>query len=295
MQKLIFMLSAVVLSHAAMAQSNILLDAAALKEKLGKKELVILHVSQEDLYKKEHIPGAQFVQEGSFTIDEGSHAFDLPPVSDLQTLFESKGVTKNSQIVIYTDGNFKPVTTRLLFTLDYLGFGNQVSILDGGLIAWKASGGKITNEVPPTIRSSLQLTPRKDLVVDKEYVRNNLGKQQTTIIDCRAAVFYQGIEVLEMHGGRKGRIPGAKSIPFASLYDKTERGSYEFKSLVELKKIFDQQGIKKGDQIILYCHIGLQLTVVYTASKLLGYDNVKVFDGSFHEWGADKSLPVELQ
>ncbi|MEZ4850267.1 MAG: rhodanese-like domain-containing protein [Bacteroidia bacterium] len=105
----------------------------------------------------------------------------------------------------------------------------------------------------------LRLTQIRTSPVTKEQVKAAL-ETSTKIIDCRAGVFYQGIEVNQMHGGRKGHIPGAKSIPFTSLYEKTEHGSYEFLSKEKLQEIFDGRGLKE-DSIILYCHIGLQLTI----------------------------------
>lgn len=285
---------AIVWIPAMVVQSQIPISAQSLQGKLGKKDLVILQVGNKENYDKEHIPGAQYIGENTFTIDVAPHTFDLPPVNDLQALFESKGISNNTQVVIYTDGNWVSATTRLFFTFDYLGLRDHVSILDGGLIAWKTEGGKTTDEIPSVSKGTLKLTPRTNLVVDKEYIRDNLNSKNVKIVDCRAEAYYQGIEVLEMHGGRKGRIPGAKSIPYTTIFDNADDGSYHFKSPEELKKIFEQQGLSKNDQIIVYCHIGLQLTCVYTASQILGYPNVKVFDGSFHEWGADKSLPVEL-
>ncbi|MEP5614156.1 MAG: rhodanese-like domain-containing protein, partial [Cyclobacteriaceae bacterium] len=70
--------------------------------------------------------------------------------------------------------------------------------------------------------------------------------------------------------------------------------AYKFKALDEIEGIFEGQKLKKDQNIVLYCHIGMQLTVVYTAAKLLGYENVKMYDGSFREWGPDETLPIEV-
>ncbi|MCB0839697.1 MAG: sulfurtransferase [Bacteroidetes bacterium] len=294
MKKITISLLTLFATMASFSQSSLLVDASWLKPKITNPNLIIFHVGRKDLYDKEHIPGAQFLSSDEFTVDENGGVFDLPSDENLKAMLESKGVKQNSEIIIYTGVNWVPVTTRLLFTLDYLGLRKQAHVLDGGLIAWKAAGGAVTNEIPVVEKGSVKINPDKNLLVTKEQVKAAL-ETSTKIIDCRAGVFYQGIEVNQMHGGRKGHIPGAKSIPFTSLYEKTEYGSYEFLSKDKLQEIFDGQGLEKEDSIILYCHIGLQLTIVYTAAQLLGYKNVRVYDGSFHEWGPDESLPVETE
>ena len=87
-------------------------------------------------------------------------------------------------------------------------------------------------------------------------------------------------------------MPGARTIPYTSLTSETDLGSYEFISLKEMKAIFQEQGLRKNQELIFYCHIGMQLTTVYTEAKMLGYENIRIYDGSFYEWGPDDSLPV---
>lgn len=262
-----------------------------LSENIDDPNLVLIHISQEDDYKEGHLPGARFMSFDSYTVDENGGAYDLPDLLALQELLQNAGLEKRNNIVVYPGKMSHLAVTRLLFTLNYLGF-DQVSILSGGKAAWEASDLDLTTEVPVYKKSNLNFTPKQSLLATKEYVASALDNG-TTIIDCRAQAYYSGIDVNEHHsGGRKGHIPGAKSIPYTSLFEKTDAGHYQFISERSLKEIFEKQGLKKDEEIILYCHIGLQLTSVYTTSKQLGYTNVKVYDGSFHEWGPDTSLPV---
>ena len=92
----------------------------------------------------------------------------------------------------------------------------------------------------------------------------------------------------------KCELINAKTIPFTSLYQKNDNGSFTFLPKKELEKIFDDQKLDKDKQIILYCHIGMQLSAVYVAAKYLGYEDEKVYDGSFYEWGPNEALPIEL-
>ncbi len=272
--------------------TTILIDSDELKEKMKNKNLLIFQVGNEKKYKKEHIPGAVLLNPSEFTYDDDVKVFDLPSVENLKNLLESKGVSSASEVVIYA-GDYIPTMTRFYFTLNYLGLGDKTYILDGGLAAWKAAGGVVTNKIPTPRKAVFNVQPNKILVADKAYVQSVIDHKTTMIIDCRASVYYQGIDVNMMHGGRKGHIKSAKTIPYTSLWEESG-GISKFKSLKDITAIFKAQGLKKDQDIVLYCHIGLQLTVVYTAARMLGYENIKVYDASFHEWGADASLPVSV-
>lgn len=291
-----FLLLTLLLSVTAMAQQPAIVDANWLAERLDDQDLVVLHVSGEEDYKEGHIPGARFVFFDSYTYSSGmtptDQVYDLPELSKLDSLLEATGIKKNSKIVVYPGATSHLPVTRLLFTFHYLGW-DQVSILSGGKSAWKAAGKELVTTEPSFSTSTLNLKPNKQLVVSKADVAKAL-KTDVKIVDCRAEAYYTGVDVNQYHGGRKGHIPGAKTIPYTSLFEKTDAGFYQFLTEDQLASIFEKQGLRKDDDIILYCHIGLQLTSVFTVAKQLGYTNVRVFDGSFHEWGPDESLPVSL-
>ncbi len=278
------------LSITARAQQPYIVDSNWLAERINDPNIAILHVSREDDYKDGHIPGARFVSWDAYVINDDVRAYDLPELSVLKSLVEKTGLKKGNHVVVYPGKSSHLPVTRLLFTLNYLGF-DKVSILSGGKAAWAAQGKELSTDTPDVIATNLKLEPNERFLVSKEEVLDALDTD-ITIIDCRAEAYYTGIDVNEHHGGRAGHLPGSISISYTSLFEKTDDGHYQFLPEDDLVKIFKKSGLKKNDDIILYCHIGLQLTSVYTVAQQLGYTNVRVYDGSFHEWGPDESLPV---
>ncbi len=273
-------------------QSDILIDADWLLGKINDDNVVILHIGAQNDFDKEHIPGARFVSPGDYTYDdrERNIVFDRPEDAVLKSYVESLGISNDTEVVIYTPVNWIPLVTRLYFTFDYLGHGNKTFILDGGLVAWKAAGGKVTTESSKPEPGKFQITPNRKLLADTEYMKASIEDDNNTIIDCRSEAYFNGIK--PTHGARIGRIPSAKNIPYTSLYEASDIGAYKFKSLSDIEQIFKNQGLNNTEPLVLYCHIGMQLTVVYTAAKMLGYKNLKMYDPSFNVWGKDDSLPV---
>lgn len=263
-----------------------------LEKRMKEGNLVIFHIGRAPDYQEAHIPGAVFISSQEYTIDDDVRVFDLPEKAALQSLFEKKGLTNDHMVVIYTAENWIPLVTRLYFTLDYLGHGAKTFILDGGMKEWQSKGGPLTSEVPEVTPGNFQITPDDNLLADRAYVRSALENDAIDIVDCRSAVYYTGIE--PTRGARNGRMPGAKTIPYTSLYEASDSGAYKFIDTDRMRKIFLAQGLSPDRELVLYCHIGMQLTVVYTTAQILGYQNIKIYDGSFHEWGPDESLPVEL-
>ncbi|MEO9484442.1 MAG: rhodanese-like domain-containing protein [Ekhidna sp.] len=293
--KLLCLLFLVTCFSAIGQKTPILLSSDQLSQKITSGNVVILHVGTKEDFEKEHIPGALFVSPGDYTYDdeENNIVFDRPEDSVLKSYFESLGISNDTEVIVYTPVNWIPLVTRLYFTLDYLGHGDMTSILDGGLVAWKASGREVTKEVMETQKGNFEIKPNSSLLADTKYMKSSIENQGNTIIDCRSEAYYKAIK--PTHGARLGRIPNSRSIPYTSLYAASDIGAYKFKSLKELENIFNSQDLDNKEPLVLYCHIGMQLTVVYTAAKMLGYNNVKMYDPSFNVWGKDDSLPIEQE
>ena len=270
----------------AAVRSSMIVSTEWLAKHVNDKSLVLLHVGEKAEYDTAHIPGAQFIQTSDISTPRGQGLdLQLPPVDQLKATFEKFGVTKNSRIVIYFGKDWVTPTARVYFTLDYLGFGDRTSILDGGLPAWVAQQRPVTSLV--IVPKPGRFTPRPNpaLVVDAAWVKANLGKPGVAILDARDARFYTGAEAGRMP--RAGRIPSAKSIPFSSLI---ENG--KLKSEDALRALFTNAGVTPRDSVATYCHIGQQASLLYFVARYLGYD-AHLYDGSFQDWSNRSDLPVE--
>jgi thiosulfate/3-mercaptopyruvate sulfurtransferase len=194
------------------------------------------------------------------------------------------GVSDGSRIIVYYGQDWVSPSTRIVFTLDWLGLGERVSILDGGMGAWKRAGGAVTAEIPIVKPGKLNAKPVKSLTVTKEWVNENRGKSGYALIDARNTVYYDGVE---SGMSKRGHIPGARNIPFNTVTD----DALVFKSADQLRQIFANAGVKPGDTVVGYCHIGQQATAMLFAARSLGY-KVLLYDGSFHDW-EKHDLPVQ--
>jgi thiosulfate/3-mercaptopyruvate sulfurtransferase len=268
----------------AATRDQLVVTPAWLASHAGDKTLVILHVGSEAGYKAGHIPGARLVDSKLLQVSQPNLSVEVPPADLLQKQLESLGVSDNSHVIVYNEGDEFQRATRVLFTLDVAGFGDHSSLLDGGLAEWKKTGHAVSTETPAPAQghlSPLQIQPK---VVDAAFVQAHAKAPGYDLIDARAAVFYGGL-IAKMSGD--GHIPGARSLPYTSVY---ESGG-KLKSAAELKSLFAGAGIKPGDHVVAYCQIGGQSSAVVFAARTVGIEP-QLYDGSFQDWTARK-LPVE--
>jgi CubicO group peptidase (beta-lactamase class C family)/3-mercaptopyruvate sulfurtransferase SseA len=247
---------------------------------LADPSLVILHVGSQKDYDAGHIPGARLVTLADISITDATGLrLELPPVAALEEAFGKLGVSDTSRVIVYAGTESVQSATRVWFTLDYLGAGDRATLLDGGLAAWRAEGRPVSTEAAAAQPRKFTAHAAPQRVVNADWVRSHLDDAKVHIIDARLPEFFDGV-----NGGgmpRAGHIPGARSVPYSSLLG--EHG--------KLKPAESLAPAVNGD-VVSYCHIGQQATVVYFAARYLGLD-ARLYDGSFQDWSRRTDLPVE--
>src|SRR6266404_4209671 len=265
--------------------NSMLVSTSWLAEHLADRTVVIINIGPRASYDAGHVPGARFLDMSSIAASGQPLTLELPPVEKLKSSFEELGVSDNSRIVICFLANYVSPATRVFFTLDYLGLGKQTSLLDGGFEAWRAEGRAVTTDIPADKHGMITPHPRPELVVDAAWVSANLSKPKVAIVDARAPEFYTGASAGRMP--RAGHIPSAVNVPFSSLAAEANK----LKDSAALKKLFEEAGINPGKEVVSYCHIGQQASLIYFVAKYLGYD-ARLYDGSFEDWSRRSELPV---
>ncbi len=255
---------------------------------LNDPDLVLLHVGDETRYKAAHIPGAHFVRLADLSVSTNGRTLEMPVAPDLRRRLQALGIGDRSRVVVYFDEDWVSPATRVLFTLQTAGLGSRAELLDGGMVKWRSERRAVTARIaaaPPGALAALGVRPT---IVDAAFVRAHAGQTGYMLIDARAPVFYTGIEAGgPMNHRLNGHIPGARSLPFTSVTN----DDLTFKKPAELFALFRNAGMRPGDRVIVYCHIGQQGTAVVLAARAAGIDAL-LYDGSFEDW-ALRGLPVE--
>jgi thiosulfate/3-mercaptopyruvate sulfurtransferase len=261
---------------------DIMIDQDQFQEMSRAGNVVLLHVGRADGYNKGHIAGALFMGNSDYvTVSEDSLYTELPDLGDFQATLIAYGVDDDSQIVLCSDWETFAQAFRLYFTFEYFGFDDNVRILDGGIKGWKARGLPISTDTVIAIADNvdIKLKANDQLLVDKNWLKENLDNDGVTIIDARTPEYYSGEKDGDGYYKRSGHIAGAKNITWKNLVDE----NHFLLDKKSLKEKYKEQGIGKNQSVINYCHVGLRATVLYTIGKGLGYSTF-LYDGSYNEW-----------
>jgi thiosulfate/3-mercaptopyruvate sulfurtransferase len=261
-----------------------LVSAEWLKRHRADSGLVLLHVARSRAaFDSAHIPGARLVTSGQFTVTNGDLITELPPVARLDSLFESLGIGDNSRLVIY--GEVIPAT-RFFFTAEYLGLEGRVSIMNGGLDAWRGAGGPVTAlPDPEPAPAGFTARPAPAVLADAGYVNAKRASPSVLLLDARTEDEFDGT-VLEEGVIRPGHIPGAVRFDWFGLM-----ADGKFLGKGDLRQLFAAAGAAPGKEVITYCRVGSRASVLYFAARVLGYP-VRMYDGSMNDWSRQRELPV---
>jgi thiosulfate/3-mercaptopyruvate sulfurtransferase len=212
----------------------------------------------------------------------------LPSTVKFASRMKKMGVGDGIRIVVYdTQGLFS--AARVWWTFRAMGH-EDVAVLNGGLKKWQAEGHP-TEDGPARKRPECHFTPlmNASLVRDVDDVKDILAKKSAQIVDARPPARFNGSEPEPRPGLRCGHLPGARNVPSQSLLN--EDGT--LKTPAELSTIFAASGIDPALPVITTCGSGVTASILSLALAVLGQTNAAVYDGSWAEWGADNTLPIE--
>ena len=262
-----------------------------LAEHLGRPDLVVVdsswHMpstgrSGRDEYLRTHIPGARFLDIDEVADRSNPAPHMLPKAGEFARAMERLGIGSDDRIVVY-DNSTTRNAARGWFMLRHFGARN-VAILDGGFQKWLAEGRATEAGEPEPRPARFEARENRAQVVTKQDILAGLGE---ALIDARGKGRFEGSEPDPRPGIEPGHIPGARNLPFASLYN--EDGT--FKSKDELKRLFAEAGADPAKPFVASCGSGVTANSIIFAAHLLGNEATKLYDGSWSEWGADPSTP----
>lgn len=281
------------LSQTKHTDEDLLVSTAWLEENLADTLLVILHTGMKTEFEAEHIPGARFVSIWDVLLKKNERELrhEFPEEQELEKALRSWGINDHSKIILcYQDVNSIKWSARLFYTLDYAGLGERVAMLNGGLKAWKEEGRPVTADVSSYKEGNVDIRIMDEVRISKEEVLASLNNQEVSLVDARPPERYKGT-VQEEDSERTGHILGAVNIPYYEVSQ--EDSTHLFKSKEALSALFEKHMVREGTSVITYCGTGILASTLYFTAKLLGY-RVRLYDGSFQEWGNDDALPVNM-
>jgi thiosulfate/3-mercaptopyruvate sulfurtransferase len=272
---------------------EVLVDADWVEAHLGDPNVRLLEVDvTTSAYDEGHIPGAVGLNWQKELQDQVVRA----PISkeSLEALLSKAGVSKDTTIVLYGDNN-NWFAAWALWILKYYGH-KDVRLLDGGRVKWLADKREVTTEVPSYAPTNyVAETPNEDIRAYRDQVAGWLGGSNFALVDVRSPGEYSGELLapanLPQEGAQRGgHIPGAANIPWASAV----AADATFKPAEELRAIYGGKGVTGDKEVVAYCRIGERSSHTwFVLHYLLGYDNVRNYDGSWTEWGNVVRVPIE--
>lgn len=274
--------------------SNVLVSTDWVSQHLSDPSIGVAEVDVDTAaYDQGHVPGAVGWNWTTQLCD--TLVRDVVPKAKLEELLGNSGIDNDTTIILYGDNN-NWFAAWAFWQLKLYGH-NDVRLMDGGRKKWLAEGRELSTEAakpPQTQKSYKAKDPDNSIRAFLPEVQASVAQTKAALVDVRSPQEFTG-EILAPPGlpetcQRGGHIPGAKSIPWA----KAANDDGTFKSVAELQQLYGGAGITGDKPIIAYCRIGERSSHTWFVLKyLLGYSNVKNYDGSWTEWGNLVGAPVE--
>jgi thiosulfate/3-mercaptopyruvate sulfurtransferase len=275
-----------------MAASDVLVSTQWVADHLDDASVKLVEVDVDtNAYSEGHIPGARGWNWTSQLQDQVRR--DVISKADLEKLMSESGISNDDTVVLYGDNN-NWFAAYAFWVLEMYGHRN-LKLMDGGRKKWLEENRPLTKDEPSVTRTTYKAAePNTKLRARRDEVLASIGKPTVALVDVRSPAEFTG-EILAPPGlqetaQRGGHIPGAANVPWAQAV----REDGTFKSPEELKALYETKGVTPDKEVIAYCRIGERSSHTWFALKhILGYGDVRNYDGSWTEYGSMIDVPVE--
>jgi len=276
-------------------QLNVLTDTETVAKNLSNNSIKIVEVDYdpENAYRQGHIQGASLIWWKRDVNDPITR--DIVNKAQFEDLMSRNGITSDSEVILYGDFN-NWFAAFVFWIFKYYGH-EKVKIMNGGRKKWELEKRTYTKDEPQIQKTKYISQPPNEGVRAYLFdVRRAVDRKDTVLVDVRSPKEFSGEitappEYPMEHAQRGGHIPGASNIPWASAVNDADG---TFKAVDELRKIYESKGVTPERDVICYCRIGERSSHTWFVLKyLLGYPQVRNYDGSWTEWGNMIGNPIE--
>ena len=265
---------------------ELLIETQNLGQLLSNPQLCLLDARPPEEYRLGHLPGAVNLPAPSTDdLDANRRGFPLPPERAKQ-LFREAGISSSSQVVIYDDQGNR-FAARVFYVLQFFGH-PHVQVLNGGFKKWQSEGRPLTTDSPAVTPGDFRPQPNPAIIATSQWVNAHLKDPQFKLLDARSVEEFKGERI---QGPRGGHIPGAINLEWTRVLNSGEIKT--FLDAPSLEKLFSDAQVLPSQEVVTYCQMGIRAADLYFALRLLGYDRVRIYDGSWQDWSALADLPAE--
>lgn len=269
-----------------------LMKAESLMGAIDRTHQKIIDFRKNEDYEKGHIPGALQIYRPDIEDSNYPYKGIMASKEKMERLFSDLGITNSDTLVVYDDKGGSDAA-RLWWVFQNYDYG-KVKVLDGGLRAWKTLKGPLETQRNVLEPSNFKLPEESSMsyVINKKELEELLATgDKVLILDVRSKDEHSG-KRQKSGASKAGRIPRSKLIDWSRAID--YHGTHKFLTFKELEELYGILGASREDTIVTYCHTGVRSAhTTFVLKELLGYSNVKNYDGSWSEWSYFEDLPFE--
>lgn len=261
--------------------------------KANLKNVIVVDTRPENLYTGGHIPGAvsaSWTYFAKVNAPGGTRKWGVIwPEATMAKRIGALGINNKKPVVVYCDGGGWGQSGYVAMVMRISGVKN-VRILDGGVLAWKNSGGKMSRDKHTNKAVGFKIAKyNPEYIVDTDWLNDNLGKPNFAILDVRTPQEFKGA-IRPFQERRGGHIPGAINLPMSDLITK----EFSFKSKEEMTAIFEEAGLTPDTEIVVYDTAGVRAGNVLMILRYTGFLKSRCYDEGYQAWAGEPDLPVEV-